>query len=117
MGFNITGKIFKIEQTQQITPTFKKRIFVVSYKDDYGNEQLIPLELLQNNTELIDNFSEGDEVIIDFDLRGRKWISPQGIEKFFMNLVVSDLTKKEEFIQDSSEEIISLDNETDDLPF
>ncbi len=117
MGFNIKGKIFKIQQEQQVTPTFKKRIFVLSYQDDYGNEQLLPMELLQEKTSLIDNFSEGEEVLIDFDLRGRKWVSPQGIEKFFMNIVVSDIVKSEELVPDNSEEIASLDADTDDLPF
>lgn len=43
--------------------------------------QMVKFQLVQDKCGLIDSFSEGDEICVDFDLRGREWN-----EKFFTNL-------------------------------
>lgn len=60
---------------QQITPTFKKREFVIQTKEQYP--QTLCFECTQDKTSLIDALSVGQEVNVQFNLRGREW-TPQG---------------------------------------
>ena len=80
MSFELTGKLHRIYDTEQIKETFRKREFVVE-KTDGQYPDYIKFQLVQDRTNLMDEFSEGDEVTVSFDLRGREW---QG--KFFTNL-------------------------------
>ena len=80
MSFELTGKLHRIFDTEQIKETFRKREFVVE-KVDGQYPEFIKFQLVQDRTNLMDQFSEGDEVTVSFDLRGREW---QG--KFFTNL-------------------------------
>lgn len=85
MSFKVTGKIEMIGDVQQVSESFKKREFVVSYLD--GNyEQLIRFELKQNGTELIDSHKVGENVTVSFNLRGRKWQNKDGKDMFFTTL-------------------------------
>ena len=80
MSFELTGKLHRIFDTEQIKETFRKREFVVE-KVDGQYPEFIKFQLVQDRTSLMDQFSEGDEVTVSFDLRGREW---QG--KFFTNV-------------------------------
>ncbi len=80
MSYDFTGKIFRLFDTEQIKETFKKREFVIEQQDgQYPN--FVKFELTQDRCGLIDDFSEGDEVTVSFDLSGRQWQ-----DKFFTNL-------------------------------
>ncbi len=80
MSYDFTGKIFRMYDTEQIKDTFKKREFVIEQQDgQYPN--YVKFELTQDRCGLIDNYSEGDEVTVSFDLSGRQWN-----DKFFTNL-------------------------------
>lgn len=83
----IQGKLHKKFDTQQIKETFKKREFVIEYND--GNPmypQYVLFQLIQDKCNLVDNFQEGSEVTVDFNLRGRSWNSPNGETKYFNSL-------------------------------
>ena len=80
MSYDITGRLYKIFDTEQIKETFRKREIVVEQQDgQYPN--YVKIELTQDRTGLIDGYAEGDEVTVSFDLRGREWNG-----KFFTNL-------------------------------
>ncbi len=80
MSYDLTGKLFRIFDTEQVKETFKKREFVIEQQDgQYPN--FIKLELTQDRCGLIDGYSEGDDVTVSFDIRGRQWN-----DKFFTNL-------------------------------
>ena len=68
---SVQGKIYKIFEAQQVTPTFTKREFVVITDEQYP--QHIKLELIKDSISLIDTFKEGQEVNVHFNLRGREW--------------------------------------------
>jgi hypothetical protein len=88
----LTGKIYKIFDTQQIKETFKKRDVVIEYQDNPNYApQLLKFEALQDRTELLDSFEEGQSVQVSFNLRGREWTSPKGEVKYFNSLVISQL--------------------------
>ena len=128
----IKGVIKKILETVQISDRFRKREFVLEYSSNPEYPQPIQLELVQDRCEVLDEFHEGQEVEVHFDLRGREWTSPQGQVKYFNSLQAWKLVAEKEVaktpsqvIQDSGksapiheEKPGWLDNdETDDLPF
>ena len=80
MSYDLTGKLYRIFDTQQVKETFKKREFVVEQQDgQYPN--YIKFELVQDRCGLIDGYEEGQEITVSFDLRGREWN-----DKYFTNL-------------------------------
>jgi single-strand DNA-binding protein len=80
MSFEIVGKMYKKFAAESKSPTFQAREFVIEIMD--GNyPQMIKFQLLQERCQLLDNYNEGEEVKVHFDLRGREW---QG--KFFTTL-------------------------------
>jgi len=83
---NISGKIVEIFETQQINETFKKREFVIEYAENAKYPELIKFEIVQDKCSLIDEHSVGDQIEVEFNLRGRKWTDPQGQTKYFNSL-------------------------------
>ena len=81
----ITGTIKLIRPIQQISETFSKREFVIETQETYP--QSIQLELHADRVDLIDNYTEGQEVECHLNIRGRLWASPQGEDKYFNTLV------------------------------
>lgn len=83
--FEISGKIKVIQPTQEINDRFKKREFVID-ENSGPFPQVIPFEVTQDKCEILDQFKEGQDVKIFFNLRGREWTSKQNETKYFLNL-------------------------------
>ena len=83
---DLKGKLIEIFETNQVSDNFKKREFVVEYADNPQFPQLLKFEMIQDNCQLLDDFSKGDDVEVLFNLRGRKWTDPQGVDKYFNTL-------------------------------
>ena len=83
---NIKGKILELNDTVQVTDTFKKREFVVEYADNPQYPEFVKFELIQDKCDLIDGQTVGQEVDVHFNLRGRKWTDPKGEVKYFNSL-------------------------------
>ncbi len=84
--FSINGKLVVKNDTQQIKDTFKKREFVIS---DEGSQypQEIAFQLVQDKCDLIEAFQIGQEIKVNFNIRGRRWENPNTKEvKFFNSL-------------------------------
>ena len=90
---NISGKITVIFDTAQINDSFKKREFVVEYSDNSQFTELIKFELFQDKCDLINDFKVGDEANVEFNLKGRKWTDPKGVDKYFTTLQAWKLEK------------------------
>jgi hypothetical protein len=88
MGMEISGKLHAIFEAKQITERFRKREFVVELSDNSRYPQLVIFQLTGDRCEHLDGFSVGDEVRVEFSLRGREWQSPQGDVKYFNSLDV-----------------------------
>lgn len=84
MSNTITGRIAVLKPTQVVSDKFSKREFVIETSEQYP--QLIPLEFQQDKCGILDGYKIGQEVEVGYNLRGRKWISPQGEEKYFLTL-------------------------------
>ncbi|MEE9334922.1 MAG: DUF3127 domain-containing protein [Granulosicoccaceae bacterium] len=80
MAYKAEGKLHKIFPTEQKTEKFSAREFVIELVDGKFPE-FIKFQLTQDKCALMDDYSEGDEIVVDFDLRGREWN-----ERYFTNL-------------------------------
>ncbi len=86
MSLNISGTILEISDVQQIKETFKKREFVVEYAENPQYPEYIKFELIQDKCSLLDACKVGDQVTVQFNLKGRKWTDAQGQVKYFNSL-------------------------------
>ena len=80
----VTGKIEKIGNVQEISASFKKREVVIRTEEQYP--QPLMIEFTQDKTNLTDGYKVGDSVTISINLRGREWTSPKGEVKYFISL-------------------------------
>jgi hypothetical protein len=83
---NLKGKIKEIFDTQYVSDRFSKREFVIEFADNPMYPQYIKFELTQDKCDLIDSYKVGDEVDVQFNLRGRAWTNPQGVTQYFNTL-------------------------------
>ncbi|MBK9036528.1 MAG: DUF3127 domain-containing protein [Myxococcales bacterium] len=88
MGHEISGKLHAIFDTTQVSERFTKREFVVELTDNPKYPQLVQFQLTGDRCGQLDGMSVGDEVTLEFSLRGREWKSPRGETKYFNSLDV-----------------------------
>ena len=122
--FSMNGKLVVKNDTHQIKDTFKKREFVIT---DDGSQypQEIVFQLVQDKCDLIDPFEIGDEVKVNFNIRGRRWENPKTGEIRFFNSLdawrlekVSQEAPAENLPPMPSNEPANIDDsEADNLPF
>jgi hypothetical protein len=72
----IEARIEKIMDEQVISDRFRKREFVVQTKEQYP--QTLCFEFTQDKTSVLDAYQTGQEVSVEFNIRGREWTPPQG---------------------------------------
>lgn len=90
--YTLKGSIKTINGTREVSDKFKLREFVVT--DESGQyPQIIQFQSVQDKCELLDNFKEGDNVEVSFNLRGREWTNPQGEVKVFNTLDAWKISK------------------------
>ncbi len=80
MAYKAEGKVVKIFDTEQKTASFQAREFVIEIQDGQY-PQMVKFQLTQDKCTLVDDYREGDQIAVDFDLRGREWN-----DKYFTNL-------------------------------
>lgn len=87
MAFEITGKLIEMYAIQNVSDKFKKREFVIEYKDNpnMSFSEMLKFQLTQDRCNLIDAYSIGQEVKVSFNLRGRRW-EKDGNTSYFTNL-------------------------------
>jgi len=93
MGIEVSGKIHAMFDAKQVTERFRKREFVLQLADDPRYPQYVLFQLTGDRCENLDGFDVGDEVRVEFSLRGREWHSPKGEVKFFNSLDVWTLER------------------------
>lgn len=121
------GTVKKIFETQTFSSGFQKREMILLTQEQYP--QPISIEFLSEKISLLDRLSEGDEVSVSINIRGREWTNPQGEIKYFNSItgwkIDKSLTKTtDEPVQVSRnhkdttvDESGSVFDEDDDLPF
>ena len=122
------GKLKRIHDEQIINERFKKREFVIETEEQYS--QTLIFQLVQDKTNIIDNFKIGDKIEVYFNLRGREWqrdtdseikvfntLDAWRIEKLTENdSITSEVNDQNTDATPTSENILK-DEDEDDLPF
>ena len=88
MSYEITGKLVAKYDTVQRTETFKTREFVIEKSEDINGRTIVnyvKFQCVQDRTSMPDRFNIGDEVKVQFNLKGSKWIK-DGRENYITNL-------------------------------
>ncbi|MHC1774378.1 MAG: DUF3127 domain-containing protein [Lentimicrobium sp.] len=87
MAFEIIGKLVEKFETQNVSDKFKKREFVIEYRDNpnMSFSEMLKFQLTQDRCSLIDAFTIGQEIKVFFNLRGRRW-EKDGNVSYFTNL-------------------------------
>ena len=80
----LQGTVKKISEIQTFGSGFQKRELVLLTQEQYP--QPINIEFLADKTSLLDTISEGENVKVSINLRGREWTSPQGEVKYFNSI-------------------------------
>jgi len=95
MSNTVTGTVYSIGQTQQISDKFSKREIAITTAETYP--QTILFQFSNDKCSLLDNVRIGDTVTISYNLRGRIWRGNDGVEKIFntidgWNIVLTSTT-------------------------
>jgi len=78
----VIGKVKLVGEVQTFgTGGFKKRELVVTTDEQYP--QMIMIEFVQDKTDLLNSCKVGQDVKVSINLRGREWINPEGVAKYF----------------------------------
>ena len=78
----VIGKVKLIGEVQTFgTGGFRKRELVVTTDEQYP--QMIMIEFVQDKTDLLNSYKVGQDVKVSINLRGREWINPEGVAKYF----------------------------------
>jgi hypothetical protein len=81
-----TGKLHAKYDAIVVSDKFTKRDFVLMISDNPTYPQYVLFQLTQDKCSLLDLVESGQDVAVDFNLRGRSWTSPQGETKYFNTL-------------------------------
>ena len=83
--YKFNGTVLVIGETQQVSEKFSKRELVLM-DDDSMYPQQIMFQFAQDKCSMLDGISEGEQVEVSFNLRGREWVNPEGVSKYFNTL-------------------------------
>lgn len=124
MSFEITGKLILKEAVQEISASFKKREFVIEVENERNPEwnDFVKFQLTQDRCSAVDSVQDGDQIKVNFNIRGRKW-EKDGKVNYFSNLEawriesVSAQTPPPDAPAQYQQTDIPPAEEGDDLPF
>ncbi|MDO4224282.1 MAG: DUF3127 domain-containing protein [Bergeyella zoohelcum] len=123
----LQGTIKKLFETQTFQSGFQKREMILLTQEQYP--QPISIEFLSEKISLLDQVSEGDEVKVGINIRGREWTNPQGEVKYFNSITAwrmekiggnSNFNEPTQAAPSAASELLEDDpftEEDDDLPF
>ena len=80
----VLGRIKMVGPVQDVSPTFRKREVVVTTEEQYPQHILI--EFTQDKCDLLNSFQPGEQVRVGINLRGREWVNPEGVAKYFNSI-------------------------------
>ena len=88
MSYEITGKLVARFDIVQRTETFKTREFVIEKSEDINGRTItnyVKFQCVQDKTAMVDRFNLGDDVKVQFNIKGTKWVK-DGKENYITNL-------------------------------
>lgn len=120
----LSGRIKKIFEEQTFGSGFRKKEIVITTQEQYPQDILI--EFTQDKIDLLKQVSPGDEVKISINIRGREWINPEGIAKYFNSIsgwrlekIGSEAPTMNQYtdLPPVASDYLDSKSEPDDLPF
>ena len=78
----VTGTLKTKFDTQKVSDRFQKREFVLTTEANTPYPQHVSFQVTQDKCSMLDQFNPGEELRVQFNLRGREWNGPQGIKYF-----------------------------------
>jgi hypothetical protein len=78
----VTGTLKVKFDTQKVSDRFQKREFVLTTEANTPYPQHVSFQVTQDKCGLLDQYNVGDELRVQFNLRGREWNGPQGVKYF-----------------------------------
>ena len=123
----IVGKIISIGEVVKVSEKFQKLEFVVETEDQYP--QKLQLQFTQDKVDLMKFYKVGSVVDVNVNIRGREWIDPNGVAKYFMSLDAWSISFKGSEANRTSkpmgnieanfqeDAIREMEEDDDDLPF
>ena len=121
MNMQIQGKIHAAFDTEQVTERFRKREFVLELDAASRYPQYVMFQLTGDRCGELDGYNPGEEVGVEFSLRGREWTSPKGDVRYFNSLEVWSIERRGDAAPDAGDS--GRGNEppppadVDDIPF
>ena len=90
----VTGKIKVIGETETFGASgFRKRNLVVTTDEQYPQD--LAIEFVQDKVDVLNSYQIGNSVKIGINLRGREWINPEGVAKYFNSIQGWNISKAE----------------------
>ena len=117
----LTGKILKIEELQQVSDNFKKQEVILFIENERNIEwsDKVKIEFQQKQTDLVADLNKDDEVTISINIRGREWTKDD--KTMYFNTIVGWRVEKLESATAEMPEFNAADMppapEDDTLPF
>ncbi|WP_430810192.1 MULTISPECIES: DUF3127 domain-containing protein [unclassified Carboxylicivirga] len=96
MNFEISGSVIVKDDIQEISASFKKREFVIEVVNERNSDwnDFVKFQLTQDRCSLLDPIQLGDQIKVNFNIRGRKW-EKNGRVNYFSNLEAWRIEKEE----------------------
>ncbi len=131
----LTGTVKKILEKQTFNSGFTKQELILQTNEQYP--QTIAVEFVQDRIDLLNDIKPGEDVKISINIRGREWVNPEGVTKYFVSIngwrieklgaaapasgqavaPAQNMPVNESFNQQATDLSKDDDDEVDDLPF
>lgn len=80
----VKGTLKKIYPIKKISEKLQKRSIILQTNEQYP--QTLEIELINDKCNAIDNFKVGNPIVVGINLRGREWVNPEGVTKYFNSI-------------------------------
>lgn len=115
--YQATGTIIRLHDTKQITDKFCKREFVLEIPDGKYPQPVL-FQVTGDRCNELDEFRLGDELEVQFNLRGRIWEGNGNGERCFVSLDVWRMKRVSEGVASSAGAAQGTEPEQEqDIPF
>ena len=126
MSYEITGRLIARFDIVQRSESFKTREFVIEKAEEANGRtftNFVKFQCVQDKTAMPDRFNIGDEVKVQFNIKGTKW-EKDGKTSYFTNLeawrienVKLSQNSANANMQDTNYNDMPTTDNVDDLPF
>lgn len=80
----VKGTLKKIYPIKKISEKLQKRSIILQTNEQYP--QTLEIELINDKCNVVDNFKVGNPIVVGVNLRGREWVNPEGVTKYFNSI-------------------------------